>query len=35
MTSAPPGKNLFTPEFLALCLVIVTAFCNVSVFYIF
>ncbi len=35
MTSAPPGKNLFTPEFLALCLVIVTAFCNVSVFYSF
>jgi len=35
MTNAPPGKNLFTPEFLALCLVIVTAFCNVSVFYSF
>ncbi len=28
-------KSLFTFEFLALCLVIVTAFCNVSVFYSF
>ncbi|PKN10494.1 MAG: hypothetical protein CVU72_01025 [Deltaproteobacteria bacterium HGW-Deltaproteobacteria-7] len=35
MTVKPGEKSLFTFEFLALCLVIVTAFCNVSVFYSF
>jgi predicted MFS family arabinose efflux permease len=33
MTVETGKKNLFTFEFLALCLIIVTAFCNVSVFY--
>lgn len=35
MTVKPDEKSLFTFEFMALCLVIVTAFCNVSVFYSF
>jgi sugar phosphate permease len=35
MTVEMGKKSLFTFEFLALCLVIVTAFCNVSVFYSF
>jgi predicted MFS family arabinose efflux permease len=35
MTVETGKKNLFTFEFLALCLIIVTAFCNVSVFYSF
>ncbi|MDD3249817.1 MAG: MFS transporter [Smithellaceae bacterium] len=35
MTDAAEKKSLFTFEFLALCLVIVTAFANVSVFYSF
>jgi len=35
MNVQPGGKSLFTFEFLALCLVIITAFCNVSVFYSF
>ena len=35
MTVKPDEKSLFTFEFMALCMVIVTAFCNVSVFYSF
>ncbi len=35
MTVKPVEKSLLTFEFMALCLVIVTAFCNVSVFYSF
>lgn len=35
MTVDSGKKSLFSFEFLALCLVIVTAFCNVSVFYSF
>ena len=35
MTVETDKKSVFTFEFLALCLVIVTAFCNVSVFYSF
>jgi MFS family permease len=35
MNEASPTKKLFTFEFLALCLVISTAFCNISVFYSF
>ncbi|MDD5475544.1 MAG: MFS transporter [Syntrophales bacterium] len=35
MTVNPAASRLFTFEFLAMCLVITTAFCNVSVFYSF
>ena len=35
MNPNPPARRLFTFEFFALCLIIVAAFCNVSVFYSF
>jgi MFS family permease len=35
MNPMPKTRSLFTFEFLALCLIIVAAFCNVSVFYSF
>ena len=35
MKASPDTRHLFTFEFFALCLIIVAAFCNVSVFYSF